>query len=437
MSRNKVTKLLVALCATSLLLAGTAGSALAATATPSNGTIKTEGPCDKKLSTVPATGIIVGATPSLDLKDQADALLTAAKVFNKKYNGIGGHCFDVKWCDTKFDPNVGADCARKVAASNDIATLSDTDGGPGEADIISITKDAGIPRVGVSPGTGELGASNSYIIGAGGAGTTFMMVPPLTKDGFKKIYMIGVDSPQIDALKGIMGTMAKAYGAEIVGLSKVTAGTTDYQQFVLAAQDAGADSVILPLGDNEANQVLQAAQQLGSKLEFSVSLGTFGREDIKKLGSFAKQMHFNAEIPPATASTKTWPVLKNITADLASDGSKENQKERLKTSPVRSWIALWHLKTIMENSGSDLNNMTRESVTAAMNAATDVDTFGLIPPWTPNKPSNILGGVFSRVSNPWYYNVTWNGKDFVIAKDRMNVENELNGVTKYDQPTTS
>jgi hypothetical protein len=84
---------------------------------------------------------------------------------------------------------------------------------------------------------------------------------------------------------------------------------------------------------------MQAAQQLGSKLKFSSSLGTFGAKDIKDLGAVGKQMYFNAEIPPATASTKTWPVLKNMTADIASDGSKNNQRDKLKTSPMRSWLA--------------------------------------------------------------------------------------------------
>ena len=185
-----------------------------------------------------------------------------------------------------------------------------------------------------------------------------MMVPPLTRAGVKKIWMIAVDNPQIAALQGIMGTMAKAYGAEIIGVSKVPAGTTDFQQFVLAAQDGGADGVIMPLGNNEAVQVMQAAQQLGSKLKFSSSLGTFGAKDIKDLGAIGKQMYFNAEIPPATASTKTWPVLKNMTADIASDGSKNNQRDKLKTSPMRSWLALWHLKTIMENS-ADPSTITR------------------------------------------------------------------------------
>jgi ABC-type branched-subunit amino acid transport system substrate-binding protein len=436
MLRNVAIKPIIAVCAIGLLFTGVGGTAFAAsTTTTGNGTIKNEGPCDKSKSKVPVAALIVGATPTLDLQDQADALVASAKQFNKKYNGIGGHCFDLTVCDVKDDPNTAADCARQVAASDAVATLNDTT--PfGAAQVVSILKAAGIPRVDVSPGTDELADPNSYAIGAGGAGTTFMMVPPLTRNGYKKIYMIGVDVPTIDALKQIMGTMAKAYGAEIIGLSKVPAGTTDFSQFVTAAEDAGADSVILPLGDNEAKQVLQAAQQLNSKLAFSVSQGTFGRADIKALGKFAKQMYFNAEIPPPTASTKTWPVLKNIKADIASGGQKENQPELLKSSPVRSWIALWHLKTIMENSGN-VDNITKETVAAAMNSATDVDTFGLIPPWTPNKPSNILGGVFSRVSNPWYYYETWNGKDYVIAKNKLNVAEELNGNTKYDQPAAS
>jgi ABC-type branched-subunit amino acid transport system substrate-binding protein len=432
MPRKSTRQALVLLCLTASLAVGTAGLVPAGAAT--NGTIKNEGPCDKKLSEVKVGSIIPGSNPTLDLSDQADALITSAKVFNKKYKGIGGHCIAVEYCDPKVDPNAAADCARKIADGDAVATLNDTTPN-GAADVVEILKTAGVPRVDVSPGTPELSDPNSYAIGAGGAGTTFMMVPPLTKAGVKKIWMIGVDNPQIDALKGIMGTMAKAYGAEIIGVSKVPAGTTDFQQFVLAAEDGGAEGVILPLGNNEAIQVMQAAQQLGSKLKFSVSLGTFGAKDIKDLGAIGKQMYFNAEIPPATASTKTWPVLKAMTADIASDGSKNNQRDKLKTSPMRSWIALWHLKTIMENS-ADPNNITRESVTEAMNSATGVDTFGLMPAWTPNQASDILGGLFSRVSNPWYYNVKWDGKQFVIDKKMLNVAEELSGNKDYAQPTS-
>ena len=71
-----------------------------------------------------------------------------------------------------------------------------------------------------------------------------------------------------------------------------------------------------------------------------------------------------------------------------------------------------------------------------MNTATGVDSFGLMPAWTPNQPSNILGGLFSRVSNPWYYNVRWDGKQFVIDKKLLNVAEELQGNKDYAQPTS-
>ena len=105
-----------------------------------------------------------------------------------------------------------------------------------------------------------------------------MMAPPLLQTGHKKLYMIGVDSPTIEAIPKVMDGMIKSYGAEFVGLSKVAGGTTDFQQYILAAEDAGADGVMLPLGENEAVQVLRAAQQLGTKLDFSASLGTFGTD---------------------------------------------------------------------------------------------------------------------------------------------------------------
>ena len=111
-------------------------------------------------------------------------------------------------------------------------------------------------------------------------------------------------------------------------------------------------------------------------------------------------------------------------ADLSASGKKELQKDQIKSSPFRSWVAVYHFKTIIENFG-DPENITRESVTAAMNTATDVDSFGLIPPWSPN--TDRAGAPFTRISNPWYYNVSWDGKKFVVDKKLLNLVKELAG----------
>jgi hypothetical protein len=179
-------------------------------------------------------------------------------------------------------------------------------------------------------------------------------------------------------------------------------------------------------------QVLRAAQQLGTKLDFSASLGTFGTADVASFGKFAKQIHFNAELPPITGDPARWPILPTVIKDLSASGKKELQKDQIKSSPFRSWVAVYHVKTIMEKFG-DPDNITRESVITAMNAAKDVDTFGLIPAWSPNTTTPVLS--FNRISNPWYYSVSWDGKKFVVEKKQLSLVDELAGKHDYAQPS--
>ena len=97
-------------------------------------------------------------------------------------------------------------------------------------------------------------------------------------------------------------------------------------------------------------------------------------------------------------------------------------------------MAVYHFKTIMEKF-ADPDNLTRASVMDAMNKATDVDTFGLIPTWSPNTTEQVL--TFTRVSNPWYYSVSWNGKKFVVNKKQLNLVDELAGKHDYQQPSSA
>jgi branched-chain amino acid transport system substrate-binding protein len=426
MSRKFLIKLLVAVAAFGLVsTAFTTGAGAAANPYPKTGA------CDKSKTPIEVGIETVFESPVLTLVDQVDALKASVTAFNKNYKGIGGHCISLTTCDDKADPNTAVDCARKFVDSKVVATLNDTTSF-GTKDVATIFENAKLPRVDISPNTDDLKSPVAYSIGGGGVGTTFMMAPPLLQKGDKKLYMIGVDTPTIELLPVVMKPMIESYGGQHVGLSKVPGGTTDFQQFILAAEDAGADGVMLPLGENEAVQVLRAAQQLGTKLDFSASLGTFGKSSIASFGKFAKQIHFNAELPPITGDATRWPILPTVIKDLSASGKKQLQRDQIKSSPFRSWVAVYHLKTIIEKFGNP-DNVTRESVTAAMDAAKDVDTFGLMPLWTPSTPSDVLG--FNRISNPWYYSVSWDGKKFVVGKKQLNLIEELAAKHEYAQPT--
>lgn len=391
------------------------------------------GECDPAEDPYPVGIITVFESPVLSLVDQVTALEASVEAFNKR-GGIGGHCIKLTTCDSEGDPNKEADCARQFVDQGIVATLNDTTSFNPQA-VKELFEAAGLPRFHISPAVQELNSTVSFPIGAGGTGTTFMMVPACARNGHTKIAAIHVDTPQIGPLFAALGGMLKAYGAEIVARLPVPAGTTDFQQFTLAAERAGATCAIVPLGENEAVQVLQAAQQLGSDMTFSASLGTFGQADVAALGDFASQLYFNAELPPITGDQDRWPILEEAIADLEASGDAELQEDQIKSSPFRSWLAVYSFVKVIEEFGTP-DTITREAVMAAIKAAKDVDHFGLIPSWTPT--ASVTGpGPFASISQPWYYVVTFEDGEFVVSDEQYHVVNELQGKIEYPQPGES
>jgi ABC-type branched-subunit amino acid transport system substrate-binding protein len=176
----------------------------------------------------------------------------------------------------------------------------------------------------------------------------------------------------------------------------VPPGATDYTQFVLRAQDAGADGVILAVGEQEAIQVVDAATQLGSPLEIAATLGTFPYDAIAEIGDIAEQMVFLSSFAPATVDLTVYEALR---ADLAASGEEALQAGQLKITAMRSWIGLYALLRMIRDSG--LTDFSRESITSMLQQATDVpmlDMFGG-EDWTPDLEHP---GTFSRAgTNHW------------------------------------
>ena len=412
----------------------------AATPAKTKGLLWDNGPCKAALPEYKVGIIAPFQTPVLSLIDQVNAMEASVKAFNGR-GGVGGHCMALTTCDDKANPNQEVDCARQFVDKGIVATLNDTTPFNPQG-VIDLFLPAGLPRVGVSPQSQDLAAASipiTYAFGAGGAGTTLMMVPPCIAHGFKKIGMINVDSPGIAGLIGLMQTMLKAYGATLVGNVAVPAGTTDFQQFTLAMESKGAECTILPLGENEAKQVLRAAQQLGGKMRFSGSLGTFGLADLASFGNFGEFIYLNAELPPATASQTTWPILKDAIADLGASGKPELQKDQIKSSPLRSWVTVYAFVKVIEQFGKP-DDVSRKAITDAFNKATNVDMFGLTPPWTPSgrvlPSTHPFYSFFGAVSMPWYYQGQFNSgtNSIDVSPNKLMFTNEVTGIIDYPQP---
>jgi ABC-type branched-subunit amino acid transport system substrate-binding protein len=360
------------------------------------------------------------------------AAKAAVEAFNAR-GGIGKHCMNLTICDSQGDPNKEIDCARQFQANKVVATLSDssTFNSAGTKEVMEA---AGIPRVGISIGNADGNSTVAYPFDAGGTGATFMQVVGCTRNSHTKLAAIHLDSAAITPLFTAMAPMLKAYNATLDTKLPVTKGTTDFQQFTLGAKNAGATCAILPLGQNEIVQVLQAAQALGTDLKFSISHNSVSADDMKGFGNLADQIYLNSAFPPATGSQTKWPILADVINDLKSGGFTATS---IKTAPIRSWLATYALVTIVEKFGKP-DDISSTAITAALKAAKDVDMLGLVPPWTPSFSASGGQGSFSSISQPWYYVMSYDDNGKVTVQDKFyNFIQEVGGKTDYAQPAAA
>jgi ABC-type branched-subunit amino acid transport system substrate-binding protein len=373
-----------------------------------------DGPCDPSLPPLVVGNISPHESPVLSLLDHVVALQAAAEAFNAR-GGANGSCIVVVACDdgNNFDQALG--CAREIVDGDVVATLNDSDT-IASAEISAALADARIPRIGGNVSPSDWGGSNEYPIGTSTA-VTFLLPDALIQQGITEIGVVRVDLPAAAAAQSMFESTYSDNGATVPADVAVPAGTTDYTQFVLAAEDAGATGIMLALGSQEAIQVARAAQQLGTDLAISASLGSFSYNDVVDIGDFASQMAFVWPFAPVTIDLPVYEVMR---ADLAASGEASLEPENMKSGAMLSWISLYGLLEIIRDAG--LTDFTRESISTAVDAAQDVPMLGIFgdETWT---PALDYEGLWKRVGIDrytywtWDPDASWNGEpgNFVLG----------------------
>ena len=109
------------------------------------------------------------------------------------------------------------------------------------------------------------------------------------------------------------------------------------------------------------------------------------------------------------------------------------QPDELKSSPIRSWLAVYALVTVVEEFG-DPDDISREAIQAAFEAAEGVDMLDLVPDWTPRGGTG--EGLFGPLENAYYYQVTFDpaSQEFVIGDEQLDLVQEIDGNLDYPQP---
>jgi ABC-type branched-subunit amino acid transport system substrate-binding protein len=353
-----------------------------------------DGPCDESLPPLVVGTSAVFESPVISLGDQVLALEAAAEAFNAR-GGANGACIEAHTCDDGANLDQALACVRELDEAGIVATVNEVTT-EGNAEVAGALADAGIPRVATNVGPDDWGDPNAFPIDASSTGVAFLMPLGLIQEEVLEIGLLRPDLPQTAALTGLFSDMYADEGATFPMDAAVAPATTDYTQYILAAQEADVGGVVLALGEQEAVQVVRAGEQLATDLQLGASLGTFPHSSIAELGDIAEQMVFLTSFPPATYDL---PVYEALRADLAASGDEALQPANLKVSAMRAWIGLYALLQMIRE--AEMTEFTREGITTLLQEATDVpmlDMFGG-EDWTPDLNHE---GLFQRAgTNHW------------------------------------
>jgi ABC-type branched-subunit amino acid transport system substrate-binding protein len=337
-----------------------------------------DGPCDQTRKPLVLGIMTVYESPVLSLGDQVRVLQAAAQGFNNR-GGANGACIQIVGCDDKSNLDQSLACVRQVDQAGVVATVNDT-GTAGQAEVSQAMAAAKIPRVATNVTPDDWADLNAFPLDPSGTGGVFMGPQALVTSGMKSIAIVRVDEAAASAMLGFLQSL---YGDEGVTFPRdmpVAAGTTDYSQFILGAQQANADSIELAVGPQDADQVIRAAQQLNSTL--LIGSPAFSHAAMAGYGDYGKQLRMLSPFPPASVDLPVYQALRN---DLTASGDTTIDPENVSINAMRSWIGLYALLRMIRDAG--MKDFTREGITTMLQNAKDVPMLNMFggQNWTPNQ----------------------------------------------------
>lgn len=299
----------------------------------------------------------------------------AALAINER-GGVNGRPIEVLTCDHEMDPNKQVECVREGADSEAVVMLAHFFVIGDQA--TPILDEAGMPEFGAiftgytqprelsfnspwasSPYAGLLMASE-----VGAASETLVAntnLPPLSDEALAAY---------------------EAAGIEYLGRVDVTQDTADFAPLAQATLEMNPDIVnITAMGPTEGANFVSAMDALGFEPLLSANSGVWTEETFEVMGESVDGRYFYpTSIVPLAAGDHPEITRFNEEMDAAQAAGISYTEEPRSNFALQAWVAV---NAFAEVAASIDGDITRESVTEALQSAEDVDLAGIVPPWTP------------------------------------------------------
>lgn len=339
--------------------------------------------------------------------------MAAADAINQR-GGIKGHELQVIACDDEYDPNKSAECGRKFVEEGVVAvvgaqTIGYSTYGP-------IIKAAGIPAIGSLPlGSEDYQDVNNYPIATGGVGLFAGDVIGAKMAGKESVYMVGLSTSGGDAQAQLVGGIAKSVGVEFKGYGALPTDSSDLSPAVRAAEQTGADTVIMAMDKVTARQFMVASQSLGADYTLAHSPEILTPETIQAAPEVAEGMILSSPFPPYDDESFPGLVQFNEEMDAREAAGDEHAGEGNRQTVLVTWVAFHAFEKLVEGISGDV---TADSLQRALGTAKDID-LGVGVTWSPSVRNNPNFKALSNFSG--FFSTVKDGKIVLTSPEPVNI----------------
>lgn len=353
-------------------------------------------------------GVITSVGSSLTNYPDVEAGARAAVDAVNKAGGVNGKQVEFFFCNTRGEVNQAVACARQ-------ADQEGVDAIVGRIDVYSsqtlpVLENAKIPDIGNVSAGAEIDYTSPYTypLHAGNFGAYASLPYAHKADGAKKLVFASIDLP-IGIRQGqVEEQVARNIGLEVAPMIKIPAqGVTDYAPYAQQVKDSGADAATVALGPAGFQAFVKAADAIGLKARISGTAFTFGQSEAAGVGALANTMLVAAPFP--STDDKAVPGIAKYHQELDA-GGVENTPAVRRFGGLNAWLSA---HAAMQVAGTISGEVTRESMTAALQRTSATDLFGLVT----FDPAALAGqqGTFARFPKTDYHGLTFSSPQMVDA----------------------
>lgn len=307
--------------------------------------------------------------PNYSAPQVKTAMEAAAKAINDD-GGINGRQLQAEFCDTNFDPNTEAACARKAVDEDFAAVVGSTSFFPNTLPLLERGGVAYIGGQGLTPA--ELTSPIAFPLAGGIPGWFYGAAALALEKGVRRPALVSsaVNASQFAAQQ--VGAALQQAGVQAVRTVDAPVGAPD--QSATAAEAAnGTDGIITSAAPNDSIKVVQSLRQANYTGIISGVTALFVKDALDALGPAANGMVLTSQVTPATESDN--PAVAQFTEDMDAIDPSASKDER----SLMTWASVGLFAELCERIGDDI---TIDTVLDGMSNLEDPIDTGVTAPYS-------------------------------------------------------